>query len=61
MAILAVVADTVTYARKHSHMSDPEALMAGYRVSFWVCFALMFLVAVMALIGLRRLDKFAGR
>jgi MFS family permease len=54
LAVTAVVASSVTLAEK----GDPvEALIDGYRATFWLCFASNVLVLAVVAFGLRKIGK----
>ena len=55
LAILQVVSTLV--AKDHDGMSHVNALMEGYRASFWTMFALMVTCAVVGGLGLRKVGK----
>ncbi|KAK5989466.1 MFS-type transporter 1 [Cladobotryum mycophilum] len=56
VSIIAIIFSSVTRASKIQDKTSPEALMVGYRASFWACFAMMIVCAISAG-GLRSLGK----
>jgi len=57
LALVAVIASSVTHKSAYIDKSSPDALMAGYSASFFFCFALSVTTLVLALWGLRRIGK----
>ena len=57
LAIMASVSTAVTDDSEFKDKTSPEALMKGYRVTFWVCFGWMLLAIVIGGLGLRRVGK----
>jgi Na+-driven multidrug efflux pump len=55
LAIMQAVSTLV--AKRHSGMNDAEALLDGYKASFWTMFAFMILCASIGGIGLRKAGK----
>jgi MFS family permease len=56
MSAIAIVSHYVTTSSKNPDKHSPEAVMAGYRAAFGICFALMILSCFSA-IGLRVVGK----
>ncbi|KAI9837840.1 MAG: hypothetical protein M1819_006774 [Sarea resinae] len=57
LAVTAILASSVT-ARSHpANKSSPEALMQGYRATFWACLGAMLLTVLISACGLRRIGK----
>lgn len=57
LAVMGVVANSVT---KHSHYpskNSPDALEAGYKASFWATFGLMIICCCIGAFGLRKIGK----
>jgi hypothetical protein len=52
---MAVISATVTKDSEASDKASPEALMQGYRTSFWTLFAWMVTACLIGGVGLRRL------
>ena len=57
LAITASISSSVTSNSKFKVKTSPDALMAGYRVTFWVSFAWMLIACAVGGVGLRK----AGR
>ena len=55
IAVMAVISESVINESSNRDKNSPEALMSGYRASFWACFALMCLATLTGAIGLRKL------
>ena len=57
LAIMASVSTSVTDESEYKDKTSPEALMKGYRVTFWLCFGWMLLAILIGGLGLRRVGK----
>lgn len=57
LTTMAVISSSATQNSTIPDKSSPDALMAGYRASFWSSFALMAFACVIATFGLRRIGK----
>lgn len=57
LALVAVIAASTTQKSGFVDKESPDALMVGYRATFWFCFALTAATLVVALWGLRRVGK----
>ncbi|KAH8819328.1 major facilitator superfamily domain-containing protein [Xylogone sp. PMI_703] len=57
ITIMAVIAASVTQSSKIPIKDSSEALMVGYRASFWAAFAWMVLACFIGVYGLRRIGK----
>jgi MFS family permease len=57
LAIMAVIASSVTLAEKGKNESTQEMLMDGYRVTFWVCFGANIAALAVIAFGLRNIGK----
>lgn len=57
MALVAVIASSVTARSDYADKASPEALMAGYRATFWFTFAEIIVVLLVSLVGLRKIGK----
>jgi MFS family permease len=55
MAILQIISYSVT--NRHSWLERTEALLEGYRASFWALFGFMMLCVVLSFLGLRKAGK----
>jgi MFS family permease len=55
LAIVQVVSTLVTKNRENA--GDPDALMEGYRASFWTMFGLMILCSVWGILGMRKTGR----
>ena len=61
IAIMAIISTRVNDSSSHSSETNGLALLPGYRVVFWVSFALTIIVAVIGAIGLRKVGKIGGK
>jgi len=57
LALAQVIASSVTARSKYSNKSGPEALLEGYKATFWFCFATVIATIVICLWGLRNIGK----
>ena len=57
LALVAVIASSVTANSHDADKTSPEALMEGYRATFWFCFATTAATIMMCLWGLRSIGK----
>ena len=57
LAVVSVKSTTATKHSKFATKSSPEALLAGYRASFWTAFAWMMLTCIIGGLGLRKVGK----
>ena len=57
LATSAVIADRVTARSSSEDKQSPEALLEGYRATFWYCFALSLATLVICLLGLRNIGR----
>ncbi|TWU73794.1 hypothetical protein ED733_004209 [Metarhizium rileyi] len=57
MSVTQLIASSVTSGSPYPDKSSPEALMEGYRASFWTMFAWMVFLCVVCLLGMRRIGK----
>ena len=57
LALAQVIATTVTARSEYRDKSSPQALLQGYRASFWYCFAINFTTLLIAVWGLRKIGK----
>ena len=57
LAIMASISSSVTEQSDIAAKTSPTALMAGYRVTFWVSFGWVLLAVIIGGVGLRK----AGR
>lgn len=57
LAIMASISTAVTDSSDYKVKTSPEALMVGYRVTFWVCFGWMVLAIVVGGLGLNKVGK----
>ncbi|KAL7917537.1 MFS general substrate transporter [Trichoderma austrokoningii] len=55
LTIMAVIATSTTNSSKLQEKSSPDALMSGYRASFWAAFSWMGLACVIGAYGLRKI------
>lgn len=57
LALVAVIASSVTHESAYVDKKSPDALMTGYRATFFFCFALCVATLVLVAWGLRRIGK----
>lgn len=57
LAITASISSSVTEHSGYKVKTSPQALMKGYRVTFWVSFAWMVIACIVGGFGLRRVGK----
>ncbi|KAK3113804.1 hypothetical protein LTR53_008542 [Teratosphaeriaceae sp. CCFEE 6253] len=57
LALVAVIASTVTVESKFADKASPEALMDGYRATWWYSFACICLTFLICVWGLRGIGK----
>jgi len=57
LAVTAIIASSVTAGSASQDKVSPEALMKGYRATFWTCFAAMVTMLGVSGWGLRRIGK----
>jgi nitrate/nitrite transporter NarK len=57
LAITAMITTSVTSTKITNNASVVDAMLGGYRASFWTCFAVHVLVLIVAAFGLRNVGK----
>lgn len=57
LALVAVIASSVTHNSNYVDKSSPDALMVGYRATFWFCFSLCASTLFLVAWGLRSIGK----
>lgn len=57
VATVAIIASTVTADSNITDKKSPDALMEGYRATFWYCFALSAVTLIPTTWGLARVGK----
>lgn len=57
LALVAVIASSVTAKSKHGDKTSPEALLEGYRATFWFCFAATVATVIICLWDLRSIGR----
>jgi len=57
LALVAVIASSVTTNSSYIDKESPQALMEGYGATFWFCFASVVATVVLSAWGLRRIGK----
>ncbi|KAF2141290.1 uncharacterized protein K452DRAFT_272011 [Aplosporella prunicola CBS 121167] len=57
LAIMAVISSSVTDKSHFPDKDSPDALLEGYRASFWVCFAATLFSCAIGVVGLRSVGK----
>ncbi|KAK7961996.1 uncharacterized protein PG986_002821 [Apiospora aurea] len=54
LAMIGIIADSVTEASRYEDKVGPEALFQGYKAAFWAAFGLTLAIAVISVMGLRK-------
>lgn len=54
---MSVISVSVTKESDFRNKSSPEALMVGYRASFWTLFAWMLVACAIGVFGLRKMGR----
>jgi fucose permease len=57
LALVAVIAASVTAKSDYTNKQSPKALLEGYIATFWFCFGLILLTIAISLWGLRRVGN----
>lgn len=57
LALVAVIAASVTKDSSYADKQSPDALLKGYNATFWFCFALILTTIAVSGWGLRRVGK----
>ncbi len=57
LALVAVIAATITKGSDYQNKSSPEALLKGYNATFWFCFALILTTLAVTGWGLMKVGK----
>ena len=57
LALVAVIAASITAKSEYKDKSSPQALLEGYKATFWFCFAMIVTTIAVCLWGLRRVGK----
>ena len=57
LALVAVIAASVTKQSEYKDKESPPALLEGYRATFWFCFSMILLALVIGVFGLRKAGK----
>ena len=57
LMVMAVVSTSATTKSKYQDKTKPEALMVGYRASFWAAFSWIIVACVIGAFGLRKVGK----
>jgi hypothetical protein len=55
--VMAVVSTSATKKSKYQDKTKPDALMVGYRASFWAAFSWIIIACVIGAFGLRKVGK----
>ena len=61
LALVAVIAASITKHSDNTDKSSPEALLKGYKATFWFCFAWIMTTVAISLLGLRRIGKVGAK
>jgi hypothetical protein len=57
LTAMAVISSSATKSSKYVEKTEPDALMVGYRASFWAAFSWIALACFIGAFGLRKLGK----
>jgi len=57
LALVAIIAASLTAKSAYADKTSPEALLVGYRATFWYCFACVIVTVALSFWGLRRIGK----
>ena len=57
LAVTASISSSVTERSNYAFKDSPDALMTGYRVTFWVTFGWMMVACAIGVLGLRKAGK----
>lgn len=57
LAVMGVIANSVTRRTQYPSKDSPDALEVGYRATFWATFALMVITCCIGAFGLRKIGK----
>jgi len=57
LALVAVIASSVTARSHYTDKKSPDALLVGYKAAYWFCFGLGVTAILVALWGLRRIGN----
>lgn len=57
LAIVGIIANTVTQNSGYANTESPSALEIGYRAGFWTLFGMTLAIALLAILGLRNVGK----
>ncbi len=57
LALVAVIASSVTKKTNYADKKSPDALMVGYNATFWFCFGLILVATMIGVFGLRKAGK----
>ncbi|TVY78534.1 Drug resistance protein [Lachnellula suecica] len=61
LCILSVISTNVTNKSRYTDARSPQALLEGYRASFWALFAWTLASFVIGIVGLRNIGKIGGK
>jgi MFS family permease len=57
LTVMAIISSSKTKSSNIPEKTSPDALMVGYRASFWAAFALMVVAILISAFGLRKIGK----
>jgi MFS family permease len=61
LCILSVISADVSNKSRYTDPKSPQALLEGYRASFWALFAWTMTAVLIGMVGLRNLGKIGGK
>ena len=57
LCVMGIISNSVTRESGYADKTSPEALLEGYRATFWASFAFMLIACCVAALGLRKIGK----
>ena len=61
LCVMGVISNAVTRGSGYADKTSPDALLEGYRATFWASFAFMLIACCVAALGLRNIGKVGGK
>lgn len=61
LCVMGVISNAVTRESEYADKTSPNALLAGYRATFWASFAFMLVTSCIAALGLRKVGKVGAK
>jgi len=57
LGLVAVIAADITHKSEYADKKSPEALLEGYKATFWFCFACIVFTTSLSIWGLKGIGK----